>query len=229
MFCGGFEMATNPAFKDLPASILRPLSVSEVAAIEGIERKVVNRMIDDGVLPGSLVRIRKAEKGVAMARYLMPAACPMVRFNTTTGRYLNAPIRGRLMRRIGLLATRGIGPPVETEGAMSIDLEQVIAESVAGMRRLAAAEDEVVIDPDIRGGMPVLRGTRIGVHEIADLAERESVADLLEAYPSLTAERIEAARLYARAHPRVGRPRTATGAPRGARRVSSATIDLGTL
>ena len=59
----------------------------------------------------------------------------------------------------------------------------------------------VMIDPQVCGGMPVVRGTRIGVHMLADLAGHGAPdEELLEDYPLLTAL------AYARAHPRRNQP-----------------------
>jgi uncharacterized protein (DUF433 family) len=67
----------------------------------------------------------------------------------------------------------------------------------------------VVSDPEIRGGEPVVRGTRIPVHTLAELARQGAPRDeLLEDYPSLTPETLDAALLYARMHPERDRPRT---------------------
>ena len=60
----------------------------------------------------------------------------------------------------------------------------------------------VVTDPEILGGDPVFRGTRVPVHLIAAMQEQGvSTADILEAYPRVTLEMIELAPLYARWHP----------------------------
>lgn len=49
----------------------------------------------------------------------------------------------------------------------------------------------VVVDPEIMGGTPVFRGTRLPVHQIAELlAMGETVEDLLASYPSLTPEMV---------------------------------------
>ena len=65
----------------------------------------------------------------------------------------------------------------------------------------------VMIDPQVCGGMPVVRGTRIAVHTLADLAGQGAPdEELLEDYPSLTAESLSAALAYARAHPRRNQP-----------------------
>ena len=66
----------------------------------------------------------------------------------------------------------------------------------------------VVQDRKVLGGAPVYKGTRIAVHDIAAmLANGESWQDLKKAYPRLTRGQIELAPLYAKAHPRRGRPR----------------------
>ena len=60
----------------------------------------------------------------------------------------------------------------------------------------------VTIDKEILQGTPCFTGTRIPVHDIAAmLANGDSVVALLNAYPSLTREQVEAAPSYARAHP----------------------------
>ncbi|HEY0023104.1 MAG TPA: DUF433 domain-containing protein [Longimicrobium sp.] len=65
----------------------------------------------------------------------------------------------------------------------------------------------VMIDPQVCGGMPVVRGTRIAVHTLADLAGQGAPhEELLEDYPSLTAESLSAALEYARANPRRNQP-----------------------
>lgn len=68
----------------------------------------------------------------------------------------------------------------------------------------------VVLDPAVRAGEPVVRGTRIEVRTLADLARQgASREELLEDFPALTPESLDAALLHARSHPRPGRPRNA--------------------
>jgi uncharacterized protein (DUF433 family) len=71
----------------------------------------------------------------------------------------------------------------------------------------AAAQFAIVSDPEIRGGEPVLRGTRIPVHMLASLVDQgASTEELLEDYPSLNERSLQLGLLYAAAHPRSGRP-----------------------
>ena len=58
--------------------------------------------------------------------------------------------------------------------------------------------DRVEINPHVMLGKPVIRGTRIPVELILrKLSEGASEADLLDAYPRLTREDIQAAMRYA--------------------------------
>lgn len=62
-------------------------------------------------------------------------------------------------------------------------------------------------NPQIKGGEPVIRGTRIGVRGVAQRMDQgERVEILMEDYPQIPAEAFRAARTYANAHPRRGRP-----------------------
>jgi len=58
--------------------------------------------------------------------------------------------------------------------------------------------DRIVADPEILGGKPVIRGTRLAVEFILELlAAGESENDLLTSYPGLTREDILACLSYA--------------------------------
>jgi uncharacterized protein (DUF433 family) len=84
------------------------------------------------------------------------------------------------------------------------------------MRRQHSREDlvkidsraPVVIDPEILGGDPVFRGTRVPVHLIAAMLERgATLPDVLTAYPRLTSEIIDLAPEYVRSYPLGGATR----------------------
>jgi len=53
--------------------------------------------------------------------------------------------------------------------------------------------DRISIDPKVRGGSPVIQGTRIPAHLIARLATEEPVESVLDLYPSLTRDDVDAA------------------------------------
>ena len=66
----------------------------------------------------------------------------------------------------------------------------------------AELESFVVSDPEIMGGLPVIRGTRIPVHLVADMiAQGATEEEILSGYPTLTADDLPRAVRYAAAHP----------------------------
>ncbi len=93
-------------------------------------------------------------------------------------------------------------------GFLIIDLREPRRELATSLRELRRARNLVVSDPEIMGGSPVFRGTRIPVHLIATLlGQGSNAADLMEGYPRLTVEMVRFAPLYAAAYPLRGRPR----------------------
>jgi uncharacterized protein (DUF433 family) len=93
-------------------------------------------------------------------------------------------------------------------GFLRIDLREPRRELAMSIRDLRRARQISSVDPEVMGGAPVFRGTRVPVHMIAALlAQGSAEADLLEAYPRLTAEMLRLAPIYAAAYPPRGRPR----------------------
>jgi len=59
-------------------------------------------------------------------------------------------------------------------------------------------EERIVVDPEILGGKPVIKGTRIPVHQILDLlAGGLPVNKILEEYPELRRDDVQVALVYA--------------------------------
>jgi uncharacterized protein (DUF433 family) len=93
-------------------------------------------------------------------------------------------------------------------GFLKIDLREQRRELATSIRELRRSRQLVLSDPDIMGGDPVFRGTRVPVHLIATLiGQGSSAADMREAYPRLTSEMVRLAPIYAAAYPLRGRPR----------------------
>ncbi len=85
------------------------------------------------------------------------------------------------------------------------------------LRDLAEARKLVVEDEEILSGTPIIRGTRIPVHDVAAvLRSGVSREGILRMYPSLNERQISLAEVYAEAAPLRGRPRKLSP-PQGAR------------
>lgn len=69
--------------------------------------------------------------------------------------------------------------------------------SVSGVKKM---DERIAINPRVCHGQACIRGTRIPVHQLLRmLANGDSLEDLLEQYPSLEREDLEAALNYAAA------------------------------
>jgi uncharacterized protein (DUF433 family) len=92
-----------------------------------------------------------------------------------------------------------------------VDVRSAANKTNARLAQYRKAMRLVVEDPAIQAGAATFKGTRILVHHIAALiAQGATEAELREDYPRLTREMIAAAPIYARSHPRRGRPRKPT-------------------
>jgi len=95
-------------------------------------------------------------------------------------------------------------------GLMSVTVAGTVTEVRHGLARVRRSERHVSVRRNVRAGEPVVRGTRVPVHLLADLAgQGASLEELLASYPSVTPEALDAALLYARLHPRRGPRRAA--------------------
>lgn len=73
------------------------------------------------------------------------------------------------------------------------------------MKPLNAALDAITSSPEIMGGEPVFRGTRVPIDIVlGSLEEGLEFARVQASYPFLTEALVEAARVYAQVRPRRG-------------------------
>jgi uncharacterized protein (DUF433 family) len=73
---------------------------------------------------------------------------------------------------------------------------------------LAGRTRYIESNPQILGGEPVIKGTRISVRAVADrVADGDTIDVLKEDYPDIPKQAFETALLYAVSHPARGRPR----------------------
>jgi uncharacterized protein (DUF433 family) len=96
---------------------------------------------------------------------------------------------------------------LEVGGMIYLRINFVIEEVMRGLKEVSAAEELVTLEPGIRGGEPVVKGTRVPVYLLAELQAKGAYSEeILADYPSLTPESLEAAVTWARLHPKRGRP-----------------------
>ncbi len=170
---------------------------TEAAVLTGLTLKAVNNAIDKKTISavpgeeGGRLLDARALVSLALERRLADRVAPELRrqvFDALAGSPRNV---------------------VSLEGGLvKIDLREPRRELATSLRELRRARRLVVSDPEIMGGDPVFRGTRVPVHLVAELvAQGSKSAELIDSYPRLTAEMIRLAPVYAAAYPLRGRPR----------------------
>jgi len=174
------------------------MTANEAASITGVPLRQVHRIIDAGLLGGAVKRRHNA-------RLLVPKALVGLKLAHETADVLT------LRSRRAVVATSVRLP---RQAMIRTDLIVVDARPAAravrsGLSQLSKARGIVSSAPDVLGGTPVFKGTRIPVHDIADmLANGDRPAAIIKAFPQLNEDRIRLAAIYALAYPPRGRPRT---------------------
>jgi uncharacterized protein (DUF433 family) len=180
----------TPLFTPTEAAVLTRLPVKAVH--NAIDKKTITASAGTGAGEGSRLLDLRALMSLSLERRLADRFVPELRREV-----------------FDALATAPRNTLSIEGGLLKIDLREPRRELAASLRELRRARRLVVSDPEIMGGDPVFRGTRVPVHLIATLLGQGSTeAELLEGYPRLTPDMVRLAPLYAAAYPLRGRPRT---------------------
>lgn len=185
------------------------LTINEVALIAAVPPRSVEKAIETGIM--------KPVKGLAMfsnapARLLdVDAVCYFAAVGHLS--FLKEiPVSRKkvLMKTIRAM----LGPnltPIDLEPGLHLDLPMVAGPKLEIARAYMAGKKlYIASDPEIFGGVPIIKGTRIPVYAVRDrLADGDTIDDLLEDYPEIPREAFNVADIYARTHPERGRPVTA--------------------
>jgi uncharacterized protein (DUF433 family) len=179
------------------------LTPAEAAAVADVPIRTVYKIVAER-LPKKLSVRRRGQK------YLVPEALICIRLDY------------KLPKEVPVKVRRFVYGKLKTSSAARVrygtDLFSYVVDPgpasqtvTSRLQRYREARKMIVEDPEIQGGVPTFKGTRIPVHQIAALL-LQGVPDkeLREDYPNLTPAMIEAALIYVQAHPRRGRPRKPT-------------------
>lgn len=184
----------------MPDRVPSLLTPGEAAAVAGVPIKAVYKTLAERLPKTSLVR----RSGQTL---LTPAAVVCIRLDYELPKEVPVKVRRYVYGKLG----EGNSGRVEYGTKLFsyvVDPRQAAATVQDQIRRYREAMQMIVVDPEIQGGAATFKGTRLLVHHIANLLDqRVSEKELREDYPNLTSGMIEAARTYAKAHPRRGRPR----------------------
>lgn len=175
-------------------------SVNEAACVTGVPVKQVHRIIDAGLLNG-------AARQSGRVRALHRVGLVGLGLAHETADLLTREGRRLLVR--SLLDC----PNARTArlGGIAVDLRPIRRKVGNGLAKLARARAMVRCDDAVLSGTPCIRGTRIPVHDIADmLANGDSPDAIRQAFAQLGEDHIVLAALYSSAYPRRGRPKSKT-------------------
>jgi uncharacterized protein (DUF433 family) len=176
------------------------VTANEAASITGVPLRQVHRIIDAGLLEGAVKRQRNA-------RLLNRNALIGLKLAHETADILTAQGRRAV---VATLIRRPRQAVIRTDPVV-VDSRTAAKAVRSGLDQLTKARRFVSITPSVLGGTPVFRGTRIPVHDIADmLSNGDNLSAIVKAYPQLNKERVRLAAIYALAYPRRGRPRAKT-------------------
>jgi uncharacterized protein (DUF433 family) len=201
--------------------MLATLKVTEAAVLSGVTVRDVNRAVDEGLLGAFPPR--------GDGRHISTLDCILIRFYFHTASRLTAEERLAVIKRVEprlrALAPDAIASALTEDwtvpdDVLTINLTPFVRDTLRSLERLTEARAAVTVSPDVLGGIPVLKGTRVPVHDVAaSLAAGYTRADVLAAYPTLSDDLLDLAVLYAEACPARGRPR-GIALPSGAALVS---------
>ncbi len=177
------------------------MTANEAASVTGVPLRQVHRIIDAGLLEGAVSRRHNA-------RLLTRNALVGLKLAHETADVLTPESRRALVTTL----IRRPRQSVVRASAVVVDARPAAKAVRSGLDQLARARRIVSIAPDVLGGTPVFKGTRIPVHGIADmLANGDKPSAIVKAYPQLDKDGVALAAIYALAYPRRGRPRAKAG------------------
>ena len=168
------------------------LSAKEAAYVTGVPLKTVRWILREGLL----CNFAEKHKGKWM---ISKRALVGLKLAYETAGTLTLEDRRRLVRHVLEY------PVTETvrEDAVSFDVCSMKNDVKQRLASLDKAKRIIVSKRDILAGAPCFKGTRIPAHVIAAMrANGEQVASIIDAYPSLTEEQVDAATIYDMAYPR---------------------------
>jgi len=183
---------------------LETLTTNEAAVVAGVSVDDVNRAIDRKILPNSLY-------DTTANRTVRRDACLWIAFWFETADWLTPAARQRVIsdgssRCPSWLELRSC--KLQESRAIEVDFRNIWDDVNDRWNELSKAQEMVIEDPEILSGMPVVRGTRIPVYDVADLVSAGTPSDeLKELYPRLSEEQCRLAFVYAKARPLRGRPK----------------------
>ncbi len=174
---------------------------AQAAALTGLPLAAVHKAIDS-----RLIHPRVMRSGTAVRRLLNKEQLIFLQLEAEGLRLLPLATRREIAKVLQQIP-KSDRVAVMGGAALSIEIKPARRKVESQLKHLARLEEIVTSDPEVMGGTPIFKRTRIPVYLVADMLARGATAtEILEGYPTLDQEKIALAPLYMRAFPRRGRP-----------------------
>ncbi len=189
------------------------LTPREVAALAGVPRRAIEKAIEEKALTVSVSDgfPQRSRRPAGGRRVLGPDSVAYAVFMNRIGKNVSLTLHAKreLARKLrhcdfkALKASR-----VEIAPALTAEVGVIAGAELDHTERYIAARDRWIESVDgIKGGLPVIRGTRITVYSIAArIKGGDTLEEIGRENPDIPLEAFEIAALFARSHPLAGRP-----------------------
>ncbi len=189
------------------------LTPREVAELAGVPKRAIEKAIEEKVLPVHTGRIAAMRFGKAAdARRFLgieSVAYATVMRRLTGDVTLTISGKRKLVKALRRHELSNMKTAhIEIAPSVTADVGQLAGDALERTDRYLRARETWIESVDgIKGGLPVIKGTRITVHSVeARLEHGDSLDEIACENPDLPREAFEAAVLFAKAHPLAGRP-----------------------
>lgn len=186
-------------------------TTAEVALLAGVPKRTVDKAIEERVLSARVKRAARGRTSLRLPLHAVPYSVIIKKLGISLPLNAKRTILHELGKRS---AAKMINGSITIAPALTLDLSSLVAEDLVTKAASYAETRERVIEenPDILGGTPVIRGSRLSVYALEGRVNGgDSVEDILDDYPDLKPEELETALLYASSHRRAGRPAARKG------------------
>jgi uncharacterized protein (DUF433 family) len=180
-------------------------TTAEVAEIAEVSMSLVNKAVEEKVIKPIRRRRRKRVIRLLPAHAVAYTAV-MSKVRAQFGRDARKRFAARLE---GMMAADAIAAgKIEVETGVEVDVGKLAGEAMSRAESyLDARERHIVEDETIKGGTPVIRGTRMTVYSVLGRVKGgDSLDDIAAENPHIPLEALKAACVYAKTHPLLGRP-----------------------
>lgn len=190
--------------------------IAEAAFIGEVTAPQMNRLVDEDLVPNSLLvqelGARKfARLSAAFAAFFFAESELVAGTRRRILQELTARVQ-QLQSANEVLALqlmpRNFDWTVFVSPAVTVDVSSFISAAMGRAKEVDNADKLIVEDAGILGGLPCFAETRVPIENVlASLDKGAAKERVLRSYPFLTYAHIDAARVYDLVHPRKGRPR----------------------